>query len=66
MKPVFDFLTFDHIDGMGFKDEVYRRHKRVELRLWKLYPKRDPNIRVLCYNCNSSRRNFKACPHEAL
>jgi hypothetical protein len=57
------FLTIDHINNDGYKEK-----KSGCDSYWKLkregYPKK--NIRLLCWNCNCSRRYTRnnKCPHE--
>jgi hypothetical protein len=59
------FLTLDHINRDGYADRKRCRtafgFKRRILELGG----RDPNIQLLCYNCNCGReRNAGVCPHE--
>jgi hypothetical protein len=57
------FLTIDHIDGGGCKeDRKVRRHLPVSLKS-KGFPQ---GYQVLCFNCNCGRaRNEGVCPHQA-
>ena len=60
------FLTLDHIDGFG------EQHRRETGELGSngmyIYLRRGhfpPGFQILCYNCNSARKNFGGvCPHE--
>lgn len=49
-------LVFDHVDGSGAADRAAHGHAGVEWRLYNLLPKLDPNIEVVCHNCNFLRR----------
>lgn len=68
-ESISGFLTIDHIDGIhdAHKDGQGKRlaaPKIVEL-LWRALPELDPNITVLCFNCNSGRAaNGGVCPHK--
>jgi hypothetical protein len=51
------FLTIDHINGNGFQ------HKKIVIYYY-LYKNNYPSgYQVLCYNCNSSKKNSKKCYH---
>ncbi len=62
----YEFLTFDHIDGLG---SLERRRNSVNMtanlpkHLKSLgYPK--GKFRLLCHNCNSSIAYYGYCPHK--
>lgn len=61
------FLTFDHISGEPERNPGGQRVSgtAVLYRLHKLLPATDPDIQVLCFNCNSGRAiNGGVCPHQ--
>lgn len=63
------FLTLDHIDGSG---AAHRRALglgraggvRFYAKILKL--DKDPNLQVLCMNCNLAKHTQGHCPHEDL
>lgn len=63
------FLTFDHVNGLGPEHRWSngRAIRGIGLinQLWRLLPERDPQIVLLCFNCNSGREiNGGICPHQ--
>jgi len=62
----FEFMTIDHINGLGIHK---RENGRSKVNMWRFlkrnnYPK--DNYRLLCYNCNCSRGFLGYCPHEKI
>jgi len=57
-----EFLAFDHIHGNG---KVHRGNTGAANFLRRLLKKKDPEIRILCHNCNMSLGFYGYCPHEA-
>ncbi len=67
-----EFLTMDHIDGRGADHRRELSPNKATrpsgglsfyLRLLKL-DYRDPNMQVLCWNCNCTKHQYGVCPHE--
>ncbi len=64
----YEFLTIDHIDGGG---SAHRKEATGHVsgggssfHRWIIKNNFPPTLRVLCYNCNCSRRSYDKCPHE--
>jgi len=59
-----EFLTFDHIGG---RRSGAGKNAETSLALYYrlYYEGNDPNIRILCYNCNCSLGSRGYCPHQA-
>src|ERR1035437_1636836 len=56
-----EFLAFDHIDGK----QREKHHKGVSwYRMLSTEPI-DPNIQVLCHNCNLAKGFYGQCPHAS-
>lgn len=62
-ETIYEFLTFDHMDGGGNKHRQTRGGRTIELWLKKNgYP---TNYQVLCLNCNYGKYRGKGiCPHK--
>lgn len=64
-----EFLTIDHINGGGRKHRMNMGIKTKGGRYsssWN-YTRRNgfpKDLRILCFNCNSSRGAFGYCPHD--
>jgi hypothetical protein len=64
------FLTLDHIagDGRKHKDslsaEAGRRIDGYAFYRWLQDNDYPAGIQVLCWNCNSAKRAYRACPHK--
>lgn len=63
------FLTLDHVNGVPeqHKDKQGKRLAGTVFTriLYNQLPQLDPDLRVLCFNCNSGRQiNDGICPHE--
>lgn len=62
----YEFLSIDHINKDGAKQRRENPKKGAEFYKWIIdsgYPK---DLRILCYNCNSSLGYFGYCPHGTL
>jgi len=59
------FLTFDHIEGGGAKHRLTIKTRGNGFVSWLHANGFPPEIRVLCYNCNSSLGYHGECPHSA-
>lgn len=57
------FLTVDHINGRGTEDKHCGESLYRELRR-SGFPK--DNFQILCWNCNSTKGIFGACPHTRI
>lgn len=63
------FLTLDHKNGRNQSLDAgkERNGTGTVYRLHKLLPKLDPDIEILCWNCNSGRHiNGGICPHKEI
>jgi predicted restriction endonuclease len=68
-ETILAFLTLDHIDGNG---AAHRRALglgraggvRFYAKIIKL--DKDPNIQVLCMNCNLAKHTQGQCPHATI
>jgi len=60
----FEFLTFDHAEGGGgaHRDAIGTRGNGFVS--WLFANDFPSDIRVLCYNCNSSLGYWGYCPHQ--
>lgn len=65
-ETMYEFLSFDHIDGTGadHRRQLGKNDRQRVFLKWLLAEKRD-NIRVLCHNCNAARGFYGRCPHES-
>ena len=67
-----EFLTLDHIDGKGNEhrrrmspNKPSRPSGGTQFYLYLLrQEQRDPNIQILCWNCNCTKHLYGMCPHE--
>ena len=56
-----EFLTVDHIEG---RTEEERKSRVSGSKLYgQLIKKKDPNIQILCWNCNCAKGFSGECPH---
>lgn len=55
------FLSLDHIKPVG--NVKMRKAGGSFYTFHRNGMARDPNIQVLCYNCNFAKRNGPCCPH---
>lgn len=57
------FLSLDHINGGGTKER--NMTKIMGGRLYKKLQHEpvNPDLQVLCYNCNFAKGNRESCPH---
>ena len=62
-ETIYEFLTIDHIEGGGTKHRnTGGAHDIVKWLIKNNFPE---GFRVLCFNCNCSRRGGE-CPHKRL
>jgi hypothetical protein len=59
-----DFLTVDHPNGDGAKHRADTGLVGSAFYSWLKLNNFPKEYRLLCWNCNVSRYQFEACPHE--
>jgi len=66
------FLTIDHVNNDGARDrQSHGAGRRRDFGGWKFYRwlrahnyPEDVKLQILCFNCNSAKAFFGACPHK--
>jgi len=58
-----DMLTFDHINGVGEKEDKKSSLRYYRNKIEAGYP--NDKFRLLCWNCNAAIGIFGYCPHHA-
>ena len=58
------FLSFDHINGRN--NAKYKNNHGSNWYRNLTKNEKDPDIQILCYNCNLSKGFYGICPHKIL
>ncbi len=62
-ETTYEFLTFDHIDGLKPLHPTGKRPSN--LPRWLKQNSYPEGIQILCYNCNCAKGFFGRCPHDS-
>jgi len=61
----FDFLTLDHVNDDGYRDEVKKTYRGKKYYKYLIEHDFPSNLQTFCWNCNCGKaRNGGVCPHS--
>lgn len=61
---IYEFLSFDHINGRGRQHREHLRLTGQKLVTWLDSHDKRADIQILCHNCNQSLGHYGLCPHH--
>ena len=63
-ETIFQFLSFDHKNGRGRQHRETMIETGQKFMLWLDKNPIQPDIQILCHNCNQSFGHYGFCPHH--
>lgn len=63
-ETTFEFLSFDHINGKSKEERKEMLVSGQKFAAWLYKNDIQPDIQILCHNCNQSLGHYGFCPHR--